>query len=44
MKKGGKHHIPLSQMSFGYPGKEYGRFCRFWITYNGKTDTVTVSK
>ena len=44
VKKGGKHHIPLSQMSFGYPGKEYGRFCRFWITYNGKTDTVTVSK
>lgn len=44
IKKGSKSRIPLAQMSFGYPGKEYGRFCRFWITYNGKTDTVTVSK
>ena len=44
VKKDGKSHIPLSQMSFGYAGKEYGRFCRFWITYNGKTDSVTVSK
>lgn len=44
VKKGGRNHIPLSQMSFGYAGKEYGRFCRFRITYNGKTDSVTVSK
>ena len=44
VKKGGKNHIPFAQMSFGYPGKEYGRFCRFRITYNGKTDSVRVSK
>ena len=40
----GKSHISLTQMSFGYPGHEYGRFCRFWISYNAKTDSVTVTK
>lgn len=43
-KKGGKHAIPLSNMAFGWQGVEYGRFRRFWIKYNVKTDTVTVDK
>ena len=33
-----------SEMAFGWQGKEYGKFCRFWIKYNWKTDSVTVSK
>ena len=42
-QKTGKHHIPIDSMSFGWQGKENGKFCRFWITYNGKADSVTVS-
>ena len=42
--KKGNRHVSLSQMSFGYPGKENGKFCRYKITYNGKTDSVTVSR
>ena len=43
-KKDGKHHIPLSDMAFGWQGVEFGRFRRFWITYNAKTDSVSVTK
>ena len=42
--KPGKRHVSLSQMSFGYPGKEHGKFCRFRITYYGKTDSVKVTR
>jgi len=42
--KSGKHHIQFRDMAFGYQGSEEGKFCRFWITYNRKTDSVTVSK
>jgi len=42
--KSGRHHIRFKDMAFGYQGTETGKFCRFWITYNRKTDSVTVSK
>lgn len=42
--KSGKGHIPLSQMAFGYQSTRNNKFSRFWITYNSKTDTVTVSR
>jgi len=41
--KSGKHHIRFADMSFGFQGPESGKFCRYWITYNGKTDSVSVS-
>ena len=37
-----KSYINFSNMAFGYAGPENGKFCRFWITYNAKTDSVTV--
>jgi len=40
--KGGKHQIPFSQMSFGYADLDTGKFKRFKITYNARTDAVTV--
>lgn len=42
--KSGSSHLQLAQMAFGYQGQEEGKFCRYWITYNGQTDSVTVSK
>ena len=42
--RNGKHYIFFSNMAFGYPGTTYGKFCRFWIKYNSKTDSVTVTK
>ena len=39
----GKGHLSISSMAFGYPGEEHGRFCRFWIVYNARTDSVTVT-
>lgn len=42
--KSGKNHIRFDDMCFGYQGSEEGKFCRFWITYNGETDSVSVSK
>lgn len=42
--KKGKHRIPFSNMAFGYQGPEHGKFCRFWVTYNGRADSVTVSR
>lgn len=42
--KTGKGHIPLSSMAFGYQATKSGKFSRFWITYNAKTDSVTVSR
>ena len=40
--KSSKKKIPIDNMSFGFQGKEFGKFCRFWIVYNGRTDSVTV--
>ena len=42
--RNGKHYINFSSMAFGYPGTTYGKFCRFWVKYNSKTDSVTVIK
>lgn len=42
--QGGKNHIPIGNMAFGYAGTAHGKFCRFWVTYNSQTDTVTVSR
>ena len=42
--KKGDQHLSISKMAFGYPGKEHGKFCRYWISYNGRTDSVTVSE
>ena len=39
-----KTHIPLSDMVFGWQGRQNGKFCRFWITYNVLTDSVTVTR
>lgn len=39
-----KSYIPFAKLAFGYQGTEESKFRRFWITYNGKTDAVTVSK
>ncbi len=40
--RSGRNHIRFSDMAFGYQGAEEGRFCRYWIVYNGQTDSVTV--
>lgn len=42
--KSGRKHIMFRDMAFGFQGADTGRFCRFWIVYNRKTDSVTVSK
>lgn len=43
VKRSGKHHISINNMAFGYQGTEHAKFCRFWITYNGRTDSVSVT-
>lgn len=43
IKKGGKRHIPISNMAFGYPGPREGKFCRFLVHYNTRTDSATVT-
>ena len=43
-RKGAKKTIPVGSMAFGYQGTKNGKFCRFWITYNGRTDSVSVSR
>lgn len=42
VKKGGKRHIPLSNMAFGFPDPNTGMFHRFRVVYNTRTDSVTV--
>lgn len=42
--KNSKARIPLNQMSFGWQGRQNGKFCRFWITYNALTDSVSVTR
>ena len=39
---GSDERVPISQLSFGYPCAEHGRFCRFWIKYNVRSDSVSV--
>ena len=41
-KKGSKNRISVSEMSFGYPGPNHGRFCRYRLFYYPKSDTVRV--
>ena len=43
-KKGRNSTISIDSMAFGYQGTGSGKFCRFWITYNARTDAVTVSR
>jgi len=43
-KVGSKKNIPVGSMAFGYQSTKEGRFSRFWIVYNGRTDAVTVSR
>jgi len=42
--KSGKNHIRFADMAYGFQGPQEGKFCRFWITYNRKTDSVSVSR
>ena len=42
--KDSKSKLSINQMAFGWQGRQYGKFCRFWITYNALTDSVTVSR
>lgn len=44
VKKGSRRHIALQAMAFGYQGTEYGKFRRFHLVYNVKTDSVKVTK
>lgn len=37
-----KRYVPFENMAFGYAGSQEGHFCRFWITYNRRTDKVSV--
>ena len=39
-----KNRLSVNDMAFGYQGTRAGKFCRFWITYNGRTDSVSVSR
>ena len=43
-KRDSKVHVPLNSMAFGWQGRTNGRFCRYWITYNSQTDSVSVSR
>lgn len=43
VKKGSKRKLSVSSMAFGYQGEENGKFCRYWVTYNARTDSVSVS-
>lgn len=40
--KGAKRKIPLSQMAFGFQNPDNGRFVRFSVTYNCRTDSVSL--
>lgn len=42
--KSGRDHIALNNMAFGYQATATSRFSRFWITYNSRTDSVSVSR
>ena len=40
--KNAKHRIDISRMAFGYQDPSTGRFRRFYVVYNCRTDIVTV--
>ena len=40
--RGGK--LSKGNMAYGWQGVKNGKFCRFWITYNAMTDSVSVSR
>ena len=42
VKKGGKRHIKLDNMAYGYPDPNTGMFHRYKVIYNTRTDSVTV--
>lgn len=42
--KGARVQDLVGQYSFGYPCTDHGRFCRFGIRYNVKSDAVSVTK
>jgi len=42
--KKGKGHIPLKNMAYGYQATESGKFSRFWVSYNIRTDEMNVSR
>ena len=42
--KNSKTSMSVNQMAFGWQGRQNGKFCRFWITYNALTDSVSVSR
>ena len=44
VKPGGKRHIQLSNMAFGYPDPDTGMFHRFKVIYNTRTDSVSVGE
>ena len=44
VKRGSSRHLSIDQMAFGYQGPEYGKFCRFKIIYNSRTDSVKVTR
>ena len=41
--RSGTRHIRFNEMAFGYQGTEAGKFCRFWVVYNAKADSVNVT-
>jgi len=43
-KQGGGGGISINNMAFGYQATRSGKFSRYWVTYNSKTDSVTVSR
>jgi len=42
--KKGKGHISINNMAFGYAAVGSGKFSRYWITYNARTDSVSVTR
>ena len=43
-RAGAKSRLSVNDMAFGYQSTREGKFSRFWITYNGRTDSVSVSR
>lgn len=39
-----KKSYSVDELSFGYQSTKEGKFSRYWIVYNGQTDSVSVSR
>lgn len=39
-----KTNYRVNELSFGYQSTKEGKFSRYWIVYNGRTDSVSVSR